>query len=120
MRPPLGPGYTLLLGKEPDGEIGAAVGALRLGLGEYRLCSLAVSVRHRGQGGGHAREAWTNCLQVLEGEAVEQGAEELFVRTQIHLRNFASQTLAKSLGFEETQHVQNDLVTWTFLVDIGS
>lgn len=120
-RPPLGPDYTMLLGEDDeDGEIGAVSCSLRLDIGEYKICGLAVSVRYRGGTGGHARECLDVCLGVLEADAAALGAVDLYVRTEIDRRNEPSQRLARSAGFAPTSlRVGPDLVVWDLARDLG-
>ena len=91
-----------------------------VGGSDYKITAIAVASRHRGKGGALAKEALTTCLGVLEAEAAERGAEEFAAYAWIDSRNWHSQLLFSSFGFQKGRAVDEYLSEWSRVLSVTS
>ena len=122
-RPPRGGGSTVFLGLDATG-----IGAVTIWTpfdepGSYLFQVLAIARRFRGQGGAHAMEAVNLTLSVLEAQAIDLGATELYVAARVHQNNLPSRRLIQAAGFEPDESVcegLDDHQGWVFYRELGS
>jgi GNAT superfamily N-acetyltransferase len=91
--------------------------------GAYLFQILAVARRYRGQGGAHATEAVNMTLSVMEAQAIDLGATELYVAARVHQNNIPSRRLIQATGFEPDESVSEGLADhqgWVFYRELGS
>ena len=109
LEPPKGGGSTVFLGVDDHGIAAVTVWTALADPGEYYLQAVAVANRHRGQGGAHAREALKMAVSVMETQAIDRGADTLYIASRVHEENRPSQRGLAETGFREDDSIFGDL-----------
>jgi hypothetical protein len=119
LHPPAGPDQAYLLGEDSSG-IGAVCVLADQGTSEIvKIQAIAVSVRHRGQGGAHADAALAAGLDLAGVRARVAGFGQVIVVGWVHPRNQPSQLLCRRAGFALRRDTRDGLQEWVLLLDVG-
>ena len=95
---PLRTGLRMLLGEDDVGIAWVSVYESVDGLEVVELRCLAISCRHRGQGGGVAKEMATATLDALTQDAIAAGVQAVNIETRVWKDNEPSRRICEEAG----------------------
>lgn len=112
-KPPYAPPNHMWLGKDADGEIGAAWFHDELdGPGVIGVRLVGVAEKFRRRGGGCADELMTTLLDVTTERALVTGVHLVQILAYIDERNRPSQQLFRRFGFHQVADGPESLQSW--------
>jgi hypothetical protein len=120
LHPPSGPSERLRLGFVPGDDSLAAVGEVCSvgtdgGLVAVKLTGLAITQRHRGQGGTLADEAVGQMIDQAKELALAQGASGLIAIAWAHPLNVPSHRMLARNGFRRRGQPAPDVEDWVLV-----